>query len=387
MHISIKWSYSSQKSRLAGFFLCIALTACHPAPELPPGALELAKAEQALHQGLTLKASEHLAVAIRQRNPAAVGRWLEITKDDLGPLQQYHQLRAWTAEPIATEHAVTLGLWRDAVVMTPEFSGAAKPVQCEINLQPVLSSAASVLHWQQLQSDWMASAFASLPICFLSPVLVDSRDLACTEDVDTRITCNNALLSDLMLESRAQLLFVAAGRGRASYNNGWLQLPEQFSPALFRHEFSHALGFLDEYTLAPAVAAAECVRQDVLPNLLLSRDDAGRYAQYWGLKIEDLQLTPVESCRTQGITAWRPIRHSSHMQHYELPIPALYLQIMSQQLKRAELIMPVQYYFAYQARQQKNMQRWEIFMQRAAAFGYPPAREAIHSADVTLSAQ
>lgn len=387
MNISIKQMYALQKSRLAGFFLCLVLSACQPASESSPGALELAKAEQALQRGLTLKAAEHFAISIQQRNPAAAGRWLELTKDSLGPLQQYQQLRNWSAEPIAIEHAVSLGLWRDAIVMKPNFSALVQPIQCQINLQPVLSSATSVQHWQRLQSAWRESDLADLPICFLSPVLLDSRDLDCSEDVGKRITCNSALLSELMQQSPAQLLFVAAGRGGASYNNGWLQLPEHFSPELFRHEFSHALGFLDEYALVPAVAATECVRKDILPNLLLSRDDASRYARFWRLNLDELQWTEVDSCRAQGITAWRPIQVDSHMQHYELPIPDLYLHIMAQQLERAHLIMPVQYYFAYRARQQNDMQRWKTLMQRAADFGYLPAQEALSAADVSLSAR
>ena len=39
--------------------------------------------------------------------------------------------------------------------------------------------------------------------------------------------------------------------------------------------------------------------------------------------------------------------------------------------------MPVQYYFAYLARQQQDWQQWQHFMQQAAIWGYPDAQQAL----------
>lgn len=387
MHISIKLWCQVKKSRLAGFFLFALLSGCQPQPAPEPGALELSRAQQSLQAGLPIKAAEQLATAIRQGHPEAVTRWLELTGPQLGPLQQYQQLQAWSVAPLSSAQTVRLGLWHDATVMPPALTASTAPAGCKLTVQAVLSTEASVAHWQQLQQDWPQSDFAPLPVCFLAPIFVDNRDLRCTEQAEQRIACDPARLSEIMQHSKAQILLVAAGRGQASFNNGWLQLPEQFSPALFRHEFSHALGFIDEYPLPATTATTECARTDVLANLLLETADAGRYASHWQLDVQDLQLTPVETCRAAGIQAWRPVQADSHMQHFELAVPALYQRVMQQQLRQAALLMPVQYYFAYLARQQQDMQRWQLLMGRAAAFGYPAAVEALEAAGPSLTAR
>ncbi len=385
MLISIKLWCQIKKSRLAGFFLFSTLLGCQPQPAPEPGALEFGRAKQSLQAGLPIKAAEQLATAIRQGHPDAVTQWLELTLPQRGPLQQYQQLQAWSVAPLTSAQAVRLGLWHDATVMPPALTATSAPAGCKLTVQPVLSTAASVAHWQRLQQDWPQSDFAPLPVCFLAPIFVDSRELRCTEQPQQRIACDASRLSDIMLHSPAQILLVAAGRGQASFNNGWLQLPELFSPALFRHEFSHALGFIDEYQLPELTASAECARTDILANLLLDPADVGRYARHWQLDVQDLQLTPVETCRAAGIQAWRPVRANSHMQHFELAVPALYQRVMQQQLRQAATLMPVQYYFAYLARQQQEMQRWQLLMGRAAAFGYPAAVAALEAAGASLT--
>ena len=386
MHISTKLFELNKKSRLAGFFL-FALLGCQPQPAPEPGSLEFSKAQQSLQAGLPIKAAEQLATAIRQGHPEAVTQWLELTLPQLGPLQQYQQLQAWSALPLSSEQNVRLGLWHDTLVMPPVLTASTAPAACKLTVQPVLSTQTSVAHWQRLQQDWPQSDFAPLPVCFLAPIFVDSRELHCTEQAQQRIACDTSRLSDIMLHNPAQILLVAAGRGQASFNNGWLQLPEQFSPALFRHEFSHALGFIDEYQLPALTAVAECVRTDILANLLFDTADAKRYARHWGFELADLRLTPVETCRAVGIQAWRPVQADSHMQHFELAVPALYQQIMQHQLRQSALLMPVQYYFAYLARQQQDMQRWQLMMMRAAAFGYPAAVAALEAAGASLTAR
>ena len=57
----------------------------------------------------------------------------------------------------------------------------------------------------------------------------------------------------------------------------------------------------------------------------------------------------------------------------ELELLALAQQILAQPDK----LMPVQYYFAYLARQNEAWQQWYSYMQRAAEFGYPPAIQAL----------
>jgi hypothetical protein len=180
---------------------------------------------------------------------------------------------------------------------------------------------------------------------------------------------------------------VVGGRGQASFNNGWLQLPENFAPALFRHEFSHALGFLDEYALRPALAAVECERDDINPNILFDREDLARYAAHWELPLAALNLTPVNTCDGANKQAYRVISTDSHMQHYELAVPALYLKVMQRQLKTPQHIMPVQYYFAYLARQQHDLHNWQLLLKQAAAFGYAAAQQDLVGVGLSSTAR
>ncbi len=376
-----------KKSRLAGFFLLLTLFGCQPDAVPVPGALEYSKAQQALEAKMPIKATEHLARAVQQGHPQAAVAWLQLTDEQLGPLAQLRQLQQWRGGSIDAEVARTLGLWQQPGIAHPAIETHPVVSTCQLKVQPVLSSAVSLRHWQQFVAGWSTSALANLPVCFTKPVLLDSRVLACSEQQGQRIRCDEMALTQLVAETDAQVLLVAAGRGNASYNNGWLQLPENFSAALFRHEFSHVLGFLDEYALSPQVAQDVCRPGVRAPNLLLSASDLPDYARHFGLDTDQLQLTPVATCQQAGLQAFRPVASDSHMQHYELAMPPLYLQLMAKQLETPQQIMPVQYYFAYLAKQQQDMDNWRQLMQKAAAFGYPAAQGGLTAAGLSWSAR
>ncbi|MDZ7869883.1 MAG: hypothetical protein U5L02_11925 [Rheinheimera sp.] len=377
---------SQQKGRLAGFFLLL-LSACQPTETVVPGALEFAKAQQAIEAQLPIKAAEHLALAIQQGHPDASVQWLQLTQSEQGPLQQYRQLQQWRPQPPDAEVAALLGLWQQQGLTTPQLVPEPVTSQCQLNIQPVLTSASAISHWQRFRLEWPTSAFATLPLCFLPPAFIDSRSLRCSETTASRIHCDAQVLQNVVSSGRAQLLVVVGGRGNASFNNGWLQLAENFTPALFRHEFSHALGFLDEYALPASVAKAECQRTDLTPNILFSAADLPRYADNWQLAGEQLRLTPVATCNLVNRQAYRVIETDSHMQHFELPVPALYIKLMQQQLQQPQRIMPVQYYFAALARQRQDMVSWQQLMQQAAAFGYPAAQDGLTAAGFSLTAR
>ena len=377
---------SQQKGRLAGFFLLL-LSACQPQETVVPGALEFTKAQQAIQAQLPMKAAEHLALAIQQGHPAAALQWLRLTQPEQGPLQQYQQLQQWRQQPPDPDSAVLLGLWQQQGLAAPQLPQEPATAQCQLHIQPVLTSTLATSHWQQFRQSWPTSEFAALPLCFLPPAFVDSRALQCSETPGERIQCNAQVLQGIVSSGRAQLLMVVAGRGNASFNNGWLQLPENFTPALFRHEFSHALGFLDEYALPASVAAEECQRTDLKPNILFAAADLTRYADYWQLDPEQLRLTPVATCDAANKQAFRVVQADSHMQHFELPVPALYIKLMQQQLQQPQQIMPVQYYFAALARQRQDMVSWQQLMQQAAAFGYPAAQDGLTAAGLSSTAR
>jgi hypothetical protein len=398
-----------QKSRLAGFFLLL-LTACQPAstPYIP-GQLSFEQAETAMARQLPDTAATLYRQAAEQGYWPAVPAYLA-AQQAAQPQHSSQDLLAWvqqladrpqtaTVDPTAQQqlHKVQaeLGGWQllppqlQHRWQAPYLQQWQSASACRLTLQPVLSTLASARNWLGLMQQWQQDAqLSSLPICFNPPQFIDSRDLACSEQAGMRIHCQASALVPLVLQGQATQLIVVAGQGYASYNNGWLQLPVTADLALFRHELSHLFGFLDEYPLSAAVAADECIPGRITPNLIFAKNDVAAYLKHWRLSAEDVALTAVATCQQLSRQAYRVVAVDSHLQHYELAMPALYLQLMQQQLQQPELLMPVQYYFAYLARQQQNWPQWQQLMQLAAKAGYPAAMAALaaqqHSDTVTI---
>lgn len=304
------------------------------------------------------------AVKLRQRleGNLATALWLERQLQS-GKLQNPQLPQDVLAE---------LGLWFKPV---PASNGFRAVSGCQLTLQPVVVDQAGIEHWQYLQHQWQQDKqLSALPVCFLPQHVVNSTKLRCSEDAASRINCDYGVLQPLVSEGGFTQLLVAAGSGGASYNNGILQLPVKASLALLRHEFMHILGFIDEYALSAATAASVCKSGQVYPNLVVGQD-AEAYLQHWpGTKI---MLTEVETCREVGLKAYRVTAETNLMWRYELELPELYFNVAQRVLKQPEKIMPVQYYFAYLARQQQDWPLWQRYMQQAADLGYANAEQAL----------
>lgn len=400
----------AKQSRLAGFFLwALLLTACTE-PQQTAASRILLQAQQAEQQGLLSRALplyqqaaangdvEAVAAVLRLQHAtsslAELTAWLQnlpLTDSELQPFLA--QLGLWQQLP-AAEASRYQQQWQRALLKITRVKIAATDTEpslqqvtavgasnCALHLQPVLSTAQSALQWLQLATQWQQDAqLSSLALCFKAPVFIDSQLLACSEQRAQRIQCNVEPLTELVLQHGATQLLVLAGQGGASYNNGWLQLPETASLPLLRHELSHLFGFIDEYPLAEAIAADECVAGRITPNLLFSKDDVPAYLARWQLNAADINLTAVDSCKHTSQQAYRVVSADSHLQHFELPVPDLYLKLMQQQLQRPEQLMPVAYYFAYLARQKNDWAGWQQLMHIAARSGYPPAHQALAEA-------
>jgi hypothetical protein len=377
LRMHIKQTVLQKKSRLAGFFLCVILLGCEqPAPP-PAGALALQQAQSALAQGLPLKATELLELSIQQGNAAAVMLWLTQTSQQLGSLSQWQRLQELGMHQLPAEAYQQLGLWQQVSSARPQLQPIATAA-CQLKVQPVLASAVAVSRWQQFTKAWPTSAFAQLPLCFLPPQVVDTAQLACTEQVGKRVQCDEESLWPLASQSPARLFLVMAGRGGASYNNGLLLLPENGSLALLLHELSHAFGFIDEYAYSSERAERECRPGRLTANLIFRQDDLPAYLKKWRLSAAEVSLTPVATCGKQQ--AYKIVATKTHMQHYELAVPAIYIRLMKVVLEQPEQILPVSYYFAARARQAGATQQWQILMRHAAAQGYTPAQDALTQA-------
>ena len=384
--------YASQqlKSRFAGFFAFLLLLSCQPqlsqqdalmqqAKTEPAAAMQLAnqrladsRFDEALHwfqQGAMLGdglALQH-ALQLQQRlqGRLATVHWLT-QQLATGVVSQRELLPAQGAE---------LGLWQGN---QPKIDGFTHGTGCQLTLQPVISQQAGADTWQQLLQRWQQDTqLSQLPVCFLPLLTFDSTQLNCSEQAGELIRCDYSALQATVATGEFSQLLVIAGRGNASYNNGILQLPDNASLALLRHEFMHVLGFIDEYQLPAHTAEALCIDGAVYPNLLIGAS-AEHYVKHWPtVSMADVALTAVDSCAATGIQAYRVVAKANSMRFYELPLPALYLQVALQVLQQPEQLMPVQYYFAYLARQQQDWQQWQHFMQQAALWGYPDAQQAL----------
>lgn len=390
-----------KKSRLAGFFLLL-LTGCQPDPQpYRPGQLSFEQAEIALRQQLPVKAAQLYRQAAEQGFLPAVDAYIRTQQHVEGQPQTLVLLQWLQQLPLYQPHlageeldaamqlqfstlVAELGGWQ--LLPIAQQRQLQQPFQlsqqsrsgCALTLQPVLTTLQSARQWALLSQQWQQDQqLSTLALCFNPPQFVDSRQLACTEQSGVRIRCQAQALLPIVLQGHATQLIVISGSGHASYNNGWLQLPVHADLALLRHEISHLFGFLDEYPLTAAVASDECVVGRITPNLLFSKQDLTAYLQHWQLLAPQVVLTAVNTCQHVKQPAYRVVAADSHLQHYELAMPALYLQLMQQQLQQPQLLMPVQYYFAYLARQQQNWPQWQQLMQLAAKKGYPAAIEAL----------
>lgn len=386
-----KLAYYLKKGRLAGFFVFCFLAGCKPidpsseqqlllraktdataAKHIARQRLATEELEAALHWwrlAAALGAEDALEHAVRLQlrleGKLATAKWLE---------RERPRLPALSNELLLAE----LGLWPAG--QAEDQQGWQSTAGCALTLQPVVSQAQGERTWRGLQLGWQQDPQLSrLPVCFKPLLRVTSTALNCSERIGDRIHCDYQALTSLVLDGEFQQLVIVAGRGIASYNNGIVQLPENAELTLLRHEFMHIAGFIDEYLLAPATAKAICEVGRIAPNLLIGDDLAtvNRYLQHYAVAADELQLTAVDTCNALGMQAYRPIAAINPMRHFEADLPDFYWRVLQQMLNQPERLMPVQYYFAYLARQEQAWLTWMQLMQRAAGFGYPAAISAL----------
>ncbi|MDP5150160.1 hypothetical protein [Rheinheimera baltica] len=377
------------KSRFTGFFAFLLLSACQPvnnnqaelmrrAADDPVAAVTLASQR--------LASAEYDAALRWFRHAALLGD--DIALHHALQLQQREQGRLATAQWLQQQldsntinnaavnlaQRAELGLWQQN---KPRIAGISHALGCKLTLQPVISQQAGADNWQSLSQQWQQDPqLSQLPVCFLPVYTLDSTVLGCTESSDTLIQCHYRALDTVVETGRFSQLLVIAGRGKASYNNGILQLPDNADLALFRHEFMHVLGFVDEYPLTEQAAIAICKPGMRYPNLIIG-DNSTAYLQHWQLAPEDIALTAVKTCQSIGQQAYSVVSATNVMRFYELGLPDLYLALAQQVLQNPQQLMPVQYYFAYLARQQQSWLQWQQFMQRASEQGYADAQQAL----------
>lgn len=369
----------SKWKRPACWLFLFLIAACEEPPRQQPGELSYQQAQRAM-------ANSHFddALTLFQRSSefgyvAAVEPTVQLMLRLQVPSHQ--RARWWNALPESAEKqsaALQLGFW-DQIEHTQRqsFQRSLNPLQsaaCVLSVQPVLSDAASLERWRQLQTQWPQQAIARLPICYETPLLVDSRRLACSDS--GRLQCDLPQVEPQVVQSNAPIWLILSGHGLANYNNGFLLAPVTADWQLLAHELSHALGFIDEYALHAAIAKDECLPRRITPNLLFDKNDLALWRQRWDVE-QTIELTEVESCRAIGKPAWRPVAAITSLQHYEYPFPPLYLTLMEKVLKQPEQILPAQYLLAVLAKQRGDLAAYQQLLTKAAELGYAPAKQAL----------
>ncbi|MBP8228344.1 MAG: hypothetical protein KAX67_09895 [Pararheinheimera sp.] len=284
-----------------------------------------------------------------------------------------------------TNLAADYGLWQ--YVQSPIEVTSNSHSSCSLTLQPVVQSKAGSNRLMSLLQQWQQDPqLSALSVCFLPELRVNSTDLQCSHQSGQRIQCQYQVLMQQVAQGSFTQLLVVAGEGNANYNNGIVQLSESSSFEVFRHEFAHIPGFIDEYSLNAEVAQVECNNDKIRPNLLTDEKQLQFYLKHWQLEPHQVQLYPVDSCNQAGKQAYAPVKTLSFMRSHEAEVPDLYVELMQKVLTRPELIMPVQYFYAYLARQQQDWHSWKLLMEQAAKQGYPDAQESMQKTTVTPTA-
>ncbi len=323
--------------------------------------------EQSAAQGYLPAIPARLALQKPTDSSQQLRDWLT-TLPNQAQLFTYHQQLGAKLESASSLHKQPQGI--AAVKLTHPA--------CAITLQPIVSAELELKQWHGLMQAWQQDVFLqTLPVCFQSVLRVSAEQLACTDEPTQRLHCNLTPLEPLVSAGHFTQIVLMTGRGTANYNNGVLLLPTYADLALLKHEFSHIVGLIDEYPFPKAIAKDECQKGRIVTNLLFAVSDLAAYLRKWQLTEEQINLTPVDTCKHAKMQAHRVVSEDTHMTYYELPIPKLYQQLIQRQLEQPAEIMPVQYYFAYLARQRGNWDLWQHYMQIAADHGYQPAQSSL----------
>lgn len=187
---------------------------------------------------------------------------------------------------------------------------------------------------------------------------------ACSED-NGRAWCPlSSAYTERDAADTAIVDIVITPSGLANTRNGVVFLHEQASALVLRHELGHALGFADEYSMHPELAAAFCTGEfNFQPlNMVITKNDWVTNAEYqklisqlpWQRYIEQelgvlqpsgiwrlgsqnkekVGLFAAETCAGTGYYAWKPLAKKTFMQQHEIgAVPELYLQLTQQRLE------------------------------------------------------
>ena len=232
---------------------------------------------------------------------------------------------------------------------TPQIAFLGRSNLCTMGIQMVTDSLAGTKvmreHYQRLLSD---PRLTNLPICLNQPKLLNEDLLSCTNDPMQRLQCKLKPLIDLAQERRFSHAIVIGKQGKANVHNGLMYLDLQDDYDVLVHELAHFAGFVDEYPLAPELAALHC-KDARAANLVFAETkpqwQQTHWREYRADSIDGIGL--ARTCDGSGLQAYKPVSRLTFMEYHELSdIPEIYLQIWRDQLNKPEQLTPIYVNFA-----------------------------------------
>ena len=235
---------------------------------------------------------------------------------------------------------------------------------CAVTIAPFATNLKNLDYLVRLTSSPKLAAF--LPyLCFTPVRYISKQMLNCDHDEDEAIRCDESIwykkLDEISLKPR--YLAILVDKGGANVNSGILYLDANDTEKVFLHELAHLLGFIDEYPLPikhlrclgkqtsmfshniavlPRVyhGSQQFVRAKILAQLpwakyianttpLTTKTEKGWVIGTTGGTLDTVGAFIAESCNGSNLVSVKPVNHTTAMRYFEETIPALYLQLLS----------------------------------------------------------
>ena len=301
-----------------------------------------------------------------------------------------------------------------------------KTISCKNSIQLFATTVENLLYSEKLINQYRHQPIEhslNQTVCF-APVRYRSIEkLQCNNRLDKRISCDESQWLDNTAEIKAKYLAVLLPQGGANVHLGILYIDKHDTVAVFAHEISHLLGFVDEYPLPvnhqncqqsqPQIFAnniavlpkaykgnRRAIRKKILSqlawskfikdstpilhlkssanNLLINSQPLANTAQWQlGTPInydQEIGLFFSESCDKTPLQAFKPLKRQTQLRYFEKPLPRLYPKILA--LQGNKYNMPSFHYNIAMALLAKNQnKKVQSLLRQAALFEKIPYKK------------
>jgi len=242
--------------------------------------------------------------------------------------------------------------------------------ECQISVQFFATTLANLRQLDQTLAQFTAHPLAPY-VCFSEIRYVAQSKLGCDHEDNKRISCNGyAWMQQGNITTR--YVGVLVPKGGANVNKGILYIDKADTVAVFAHEISHFIGFIDEYPLPKNHNVCSSVQSEafshniailkpfyygtrakIRANILsqlpwaalieadtpilqpIQRASGKTFSkQKWQVGTGDSISTEVglfkaQSCQLRTLQAFKPIKRQSQLRYFEKEFPAEYKAILA----------------------------------------------------------